>query len=195
MRATACLLLAFAAAREEAEPAIVLAATLRPVAALPVDDVRRRLGATTESLAAQLAALGGANAKTYVVVGTDQEKKRVEMFGGRVFGKGRLVVEVVAQEAPRPREAYRNRYQYILALRSFKIAAILQIAQRHLPLVYLDNDALFRGPLLCGNQKFTAPARWRGDAGSSPLDRARTAASSPRNDSVKNIVGFTPRTG
>ena len=25
-------------------------------------------------------------------------------------------------------------------------------------------------------------ARWRGDAGSSPLDRARTAASSPRND-------------
>ena len=29
------------------------------------------------------------------------------------------------------------------------------------------------------------PARWRGDAGSSPLDRARTAASSPRNDLVK----------
>ena len=31
-----------------------------------------------------------------------------------------------------------------------------------------------------------APARWRGDAGSSPLDRARMAASSPRNDLVKN---------
>jgi hypothetical protein len=30
------------------------------------------------------------------------------------------------------------------------------------------------------------PTRWRGDAGSSPLDRARTAASSPRNDLVKN---------
>ena len=30
------------------------------------------------------------------------------------------------------------------------------------------------------------PARWRGDAGSSPLDRARSAASSPRNDIVKN---------
>jgi len=30
------------------------------------------------------------------------------------------------------------------------------------------------------------PARWRGDPGSSPLDRARTAASSPRNDLVKN---------
>ena len=30
------------------------------------------------------------------------------------------------------------------------------------------------------------PARWRGDAGSSPLDRARTHASSPRNDLVKN---------
>ena len=29
-------------------------------------------------------------------------------------------------------------------------------------------------------------ARWRGDAGFSPLDRARTAASSPRNDLVKN---------
>ena len=31
-----------------------------------------------------------------------------------------------------------------------------------------------------------ALARWRGDAGSSPLDRARSAASSPRNDLVKN---------
>ena len=29
-------------------------------------------------------------------------------------------------------------------------------------------------------------ARWRGDAGSSPLDRARSTASSPRNDLVKN---------
>ena len=32
----------------------------------------------------------------------------------------------------------------------------------------------------------TRPARRRGDAGSSPLDRARTAAPSPRNDVVKN---------
>ena len=30
------------------------------------------------------------------------------------------------------------------------------------------------------------PARWRGDASSSPLDRARMAASSPGNDLVKN---------
>ena len=30
------------------------------------------------------------------------------------------------------------------------------------------------------------PARWRGDAGSLPLDGASTAASSPRNDLVKN---------
>merc|ERR1711991_835097 len=30
------------------------------------------------------------------------------------------------------------------------------------------------------------PARWRGGAGSSPLDGASTAASSPRNDLVKN---------
>ena len=30
------------------------------------------------------------------------------------------------------------------------------------------------------------PARWRGDAGSSPLDGASTATSSPRNDLVKN---------
>ena len=30
------------------------------------------------------------------------------------------------------------------------------------------------------------PARWRRDAGSSPLDRASTAAFSPRNDLVKN---------
>ena len=28
------------------------------------------------------------------------------------------------------------------------------------------------------------PARWRGDAGSSPLDRARTAASSPAPDAL-----------
>ena len=36
------------------------------------------------------------------------------------------------------------------------------------------------------------PARWRGDAGSSPLDRTRTAASSLRNDLVKNcrVVDF-----
>jgi hypothetical protein len=32
------------------------------------------------------------------------------------------------------------------------------------------------------------PARWRGDAGSSPLDGASTAASSPRNDFVKNCA-------
>ena len=30
------------------------------------------------------------------------------------------------------------------------------------------------------------PARWRGDAVSSPLDRARMSASSPGNDLVKN---------
>ena len=35
------------------------------------------------------------------------------------------------------------------------------------------------------------PARWRGDAGSSPLDRARTAASSPRNDLAKNCAPDT----
>ena len=35
------------------------------------------------------------------------------------------------------------------------------------------------------------PARWRGGAGSSPLDRASTAASSPRNDLVKNCTRRT----
>ena len=150
MRATACLLLAIGTTyADEREPAIVLAATLRPVAALPVDDSstrtsRRRLGRTTESLAAQLSALGKADAKTYVVVGTELEKKRVETFGARVFGKHRLTVEVVAEPPPQPREAYRNRYQYILALRSFKIAAILQVAQRHLPLVDLCVEIKFR---------------------------------------------------
>ena len=33
------------------------------------------------------------------------------------------------------------------------------------------------------------PARWRGDAGSSPLDGTSTATSSPRNDLVKNYRG------
>ena len=37
------------------------------------------------------------------------------------------------------------------------------------------------------------PARWRGDAGSSPLDRARSAASSPRND-LKNCRPTQVRT-
>jgi hypothetical protein len=32
------------------------------------------------------------------------------------------------------------------------------------------------------------PARWRGDAGSSPLDGASAATSSPTNDLVKNFV-------
>ena len=54
---------------------------------------------------------------------------------------------------------------------------------------------------LCGNQNFTAfalnlrvdlhaidatPARWRDGVDLSPLDGASTAASSPRNDLVKN---------
>ena len=32
------------------------------------------------------------------------------------------------------------------------------------------------------------PARWRGDAGSSPLNGANTAASAPRNDFAKNCA-------
>ena len=36
------------------------------------------------------------------------------------------------------------------------------------------------------------PARWRGDAGSSPPDGARTAASSPRNDLVKSCWVHPP---
>ena len=35
------------------------------------------------------------------------------------------------------------------------------------------------------------PPRWRGDAGSSPLDRARTAASSPQKDLVKSCTRLT----
>ena len=35
-----------------------------------------------------------------------------------------------------------------------------------------------------------APARWRGDAGSSPLGRASTATSSPRNDAPDALVDF-----
>ena len=37
------------------------------------------------------------------------------------------------------------------------------------------------------------PARWRGDASSSPLDRASTAASSPRNDLVDFHTGCPKR--
>ena len=70
--------------------------------------------------------------------------------------------------------------------------------------VEVIDDGVPNGKYLCGNQNFTArshvlnrcvdlnaidttPARWRGDAGSSPLDGASTAASSPRNDLVKNF--------
>ena len=61
-----------------------------------------------------------------------------------------------------------------------------------------DRALRARGPLLrraerkdlCGNQIYGAfvatPARWRGDAESSPPDRASAATSSPRTDSVKN---------
>jgi hypothetical protein len=69
---------------------------------------------------------------------------------------------------------------------------------------FLDGAcARHSGHRLCSNQISTArsnhrvvlhainatPARWRGDVGSSPLDRARTATSSPRNDLVKNYRG------
>ena len=56
-------------------------------------------------------------------------------------------------------------------------------------------DAVYESRGLCGNQNLrrvvphaidATPARWRGGAGSSPLDRVKTAASSPRNDLVKN---------
>jgi hypothetical protein len=68
--------------------------------------------------------------------------------------------------------------------------------------IELEPFMTVKRPYLCGNQNFNGafvlnhrvvlhaidamPARWRGDAGSSPLDRARTATSSPRNDLVKN---------
>ena len=39
---------------------------------------------------------------------------------------------------------------------------------------------------LCVEIKILRRVRWRGDAGSSPLDRTRTAAASPGNDLVKN---------
>ncbi len=74
---------------------------------------------------------------------------------------------------------------------------------RAVMLDYLRGWTKKMGGNLCGNQNFygafvlnhrvvlhaidATPARWRGDAGSSPLDRARTAASSPRNDLVKSI--------
>ena len=38
------------------------------------------------------------------------------------------------------------------------------------------------------------PARWRGDAGSSSLDGASTAASSPGNEFVKSTWDAAPRT-
>ena len=48
---------------------------------------------------------------------------------------------------------------------------------------------------LCGNQNLTArsidatPARWRGGVRSSPLDRARTATSSPRKELCTRRTG------
>ena len=61
------------------------------------DDTNERLG-LVEHVAH--ICMGGADAKTYVVVGNEQERNRVEIFGERVFGKGRLVVEVVAEPPP-----------------------------------------------------------------------------------------------
>ena len=56
----------------------------------------------------------------------------------------------------------------------------------------LDGRKLEFGNNPCGNLRVdlhaidAKSARWRGDAGSSQLDRARMAASSPRYDLVKN---------
>ena len=56
----------------------------------------------------------------------------------------------------------------------------------------LDGRKLEFGNNPCGNLRVdlhaidATPARWRDDAGSSPFDGASTAASSPRNDLVKN---------
>ena len=72
------------------------------------------------------------------------------------------------------------------------------------PRAYLDYEALkallsvwkskFYGAVVQNHRVVlgaidATPARWRGDAGSSPLDGASTAASSPRNDL------YTRRTG
>ena len=78
-------------------------------------------------------------------------------------------------------------------------AAGAQIVERHLSRFVEGRDPRdVESIWLCGNQNFTSrsradlhaidatPARWRSDAGSSPLDGASTAASSPRNDLVKN---------
>jgi hypothetical protein len=198
MRVTGALVVALIAAARatsnEQEPAFVFAATLRPVDALPVDYVVhgenlratsrpqrwRRLGATTESLATQLATLGAADAKTYVVVGTEAEKRTVETFGARVFAPRRLTVVVINEEAPWPREACRSHFEFIYGLRHFKIAAILQVAQMHLPLVYLDNDALFKGPLAEVAAEFTIMAQRNATLGLSAmppcLPRADAAA-------------------
>ena len=56
----------------------------------------------------------------------------------------------------------------------------------------LEGRKLDFGNNPCGNLRVdlhaidATPARWRDDAGSSPFDGASTAASSPRNDFVKN---------
>ena len=56
----------------------------------------------------------------------------------------------------------------------------------------LEGRKLEFGNNPCGNLRVdlhaidATPARWRDDAGSSPLDGASTAASLPRNDLVKN---------
>ena len=115
---------------------------------------------------------------------------------------GAACVKIIFRTRPR------HRRDWLISTRCAReaeaSAARVPLARRREPEVAeLDVGAVEQH--LCGNQIFygafvlnrrvvlhaidAMPARWRGDADSLPLDRARTAASSPRNDLVKNCRG------
>ena len=69
------------------------------------------------------------------------------------------------------------------------------VDDRRRPILWYACDIVWKSKFYCAfvlNHRVVVhaidatPARWRDDAGSSPLDRARTAAPSPRKDLLKN---------
>ena len=85
--------------------------------------------------------------------------------------------------APSPR----RRHPKFQALRNaplvdIHVPIVVRVHRREGGLGEARQDQQVLGGFYCHHAIDATPARWRGDAGSSPLDRASTAASSPRND-------------
>ena len=123
---------------------------------------RRRRASRAATLREVPAALHGGAALGEHAEGRGQEGNRRRLRAPRRGGRHRRQGVPGRQGAPLLRRARRHGAQ----------ARRLRDARRAL-------RRLLRRTSLCGNQNFTASRRWRGGVGSSPLDGASVATSSP----------------